>query len=409
MMRVDRSSAVRLFSGPLLSAASQLIGALQLLLILVRIGADSNTDAYFYLWTFGMLPVMTLLSGVLYPMLINRARVSRAFLRGVPVVSSVSSVFLVAVAMWWLVHSGREIDSFYLITGLMCSLVLLQNAVWFRAVIHAAHGEPNWLAGIALVPNVFAVVALSLPYSGVTLLILMLMGLVVGNVVTYIGMAYRGVGAVLGKTNEVGVRSDYASFSWFFARSGVSQGGVALLQSLAVLLPPSQLTIANVVVKLVGSGTVTFANAILPRFIHTATDSPAGAMRLMRLLWAFWLLVGVVAVTTVYFAAREYLSLAVLGALWLIASSTSLIAQRLAFRFLPARVSLLPIVSVIAVTVVALLLSITGLLDLLLVLMSFALIEAVSGVVLVVALRDRQAFAVMVVVTVGLIMVPIVG
>ena len=67
----------RLLQGPALSLTSQAAGAVQLVLILVRVGSNRSTDAYFYLWSLGMLPTQILCVGVMYPLLLNRERIAR--------------------------------------------------------------------------------------------------------------------------------------------------------------------------------------------------------------------------------------------------------------------------------------------------------------------------------------------
>src|SRR5690242_12183540 len=63
-----RGSAVR---GPAASLASQVASLLQFALLLARGGASEATDAYFYLFNLGLMPITMLLGGLMYPQLVS--------------------------------------------------------------------------------------------------------------------------------------------------------------------------------------------------------------------------------------------------------------------------------------------------------------------------------------------------
>ena len=399
-----RAVVTRHALAPMLSVASQGIGAVQLLLLLLRVRAGELTDAFFYIWGIGMLPTLTLVSGVVYPMLINQKQISLKMLKCVLYIALIGSVLCVSASYWWLFHSGRASRSVAVIAILMSVFCFVQCLVWFRATLAAAGGSASWLSGVALLPNCLAVGALLLPLSNAFLIHAMIVSLIVGNVIMLLWMRIRDVGrAELSELSARGGSGEVSATAWFFVRSGTGQGTVGLLQSTAVLLPPSQLTASTVIIKIVGSASVTVASALLPRFVNTQTDTADQARKFMRILWILWFAAGATACAAAFVFLREYFAIVVLASLWLCGSSTALVAQRIAFRFYSASISSVTIVTGILVSAATVLLVLTVEYNLTLLLCLYAMLECLSGLLLLVLMRDVLASCVMFSITIALI------
>lgn len=389
--RGDASKFRASLRAPVLSVASQGIGLLQLGALLLRFGPTNATDAYFYLFNLGNLPVQILIVGVLYPMLLNQDRITRKGARRFVLLVPLASIVVMAAGTGWLHLQGRLDAQILIIAGIAMLNALLQTQLWYRAVGAEAEGKPEWMAAIALPANALATAVVLLPWdSSETSIIAMYASLVLANGGLLLFMVYRKTGQrVLSSLPEIPARKHAAPY-WFLAKSGVGYGGLVVLQSLALVLPPSTLTLLTLPVKIVGSVSSTFVNAVMPRLIHQETNSPAGARRFLRILLVILGGVGVLAVAVAAVAFPEYLLEVIVVALWLQAASAAAVAQRMMFKFLPPSASRITLVVVpVVVITVAFTIHLPNF-GLVALLCSYALIDALTGFLILVALRDRS-------------------
>ncbi|GAA2064519.1 hypothetical protein GCM10009722_27410 [Williamsia deligens] len=180
-----------------------------------------------------------------------------------------------------------------------------------------------------------------------------------------------------------------AGSAWFLAKSGVSYGGLMIIQSLSLVLPPSTLTLLTVPMKIVASVAATFVNAILPRMVHQTAESPAEGRAFLRILVVWLVPAGITVNIALVLAFPNYSLIGIVVALWLVASACSSVAQRLAFRFLPPSASRITMVVVpVVVLAVALSAPLPGF-GLIALLAAYATVDALSGLLLLIAMRDR--------------------
>ncbi|GHP17323.1 hypothetical protein RN2511_020590 [Rhodococcus sp. NKCM2511] len=376
--------------GPVLSLASQGTGVVQLALLIWRNGANTSTDAYFYLWNLGLLPTLTLLVGVMYPMLLSEHRISR---RGVGILrwsTPLLSIVFVGVGAAWLELNGKLGIDLLPIVAASAANAAIQAVVWFRAVFSEAEGDPRWMSGIALPANMLAVLTLLIPWGDpVRSVTAMLIALFLGNICLLLAMVRKGVGnTALAAVPLVGIRSRSGA-GWFFARSGIGQTAVVLIQSTAVLLPASNLTILSVATKIVGAASATLVNAVVPTLIHQSTDSPASGRKFLQALWIGLTPIALGGSVIAFFWYRELLVPVAIVGIWLICATTAAVAQRMTFRFLPPSASRLTMVSVSVVAVAAIVSSRVGNFDVNVLLAAYASVEALSGALLLFALKVR--------------------
>ncbi|WP_371647258.1 hypothetical protein [Streptomyces mirabilis] len=386
-----RTAERRIMRSPALSIASQAVGALQLAMILWRSEGGSNTtDTCFYLFSLGLLPSQILTVGVMYPLMINRqASIGRKAAQRLASIVPVLAVLVTATGVVWLATAGRVTADLVPLLALSAFNSALQSMIWSRGVAAESTGEPHWFAAVALPANTLAVIALLVPWRNENLaLTAMLAALVVGNA-GYLGfMVRQRIGSdAVSRLPEQSMGSQAAW--WYLARAGTGYGGLAVLSSLAVLLPPSALTVLAVVTKLVGSVASAFVNAVLPALVHADTDSPFEAHRFMRLTGAVLLVLGFSGVVVTTFLPGNQPLLSVTVATWLVAAATAAAAQRVAFRFLAAKSSIvtllvLPIVLLASVATAA-----EGELNLTNLLAAQALVDAATAAFLLAALRDK--------------------
>lgn len=396
--------------GPALSLASQAVGLAQLFALLWRHGPTGATDAYFYLFNLGLLPTQVGIVGVLYPMLLSQDRISRAGAVLVGRLAVVGAITATGAGSLWLAFADRLPMSLYALVALGALNAALQARLFHRAVLAEASGRPQWMAAVALPANALATVVLLAPWPTSTAAATAMMGaLTVGNAVflAYLNRQRLGaeVLAALPTSRTLGQHGP----AWFLTKAGVGYGGLMVLQSLAVLLPPSTLTLLSLAIKLVGSVSSTFVNAVMPLLVHQSTDSPAGGRRFLRVLLGVLGVGGLAASGMVSLVWPEQAVPSLVLAMWLIASAAAAVAQRMAFRFLPPHASRVTIVAVPTVVALAALSSRSPHFDLSMLLCAYAGVDAATSLLLLAALRDRFMTAVTGAVVVTLSVVWLIG
>ena len=377
------------FRGPVISAASQGIGLVQLLLMLARAGTNDATDTYFYLFNLGLVPINCIVVGMMYPSLLNSHRISRAGVAGIRRATPVLCALFVLGGALWLGNNGRLGGPLSALVALSVLNAVIQARLWFRAVAAEAGGEAMWIAGVALPPNVLAVVALIYPWhSPAAAMTAMTTGLVVGNATLLVVMIRRRVGdSVIDAAPEIG--SAGRGSWWFLTLASSEYLAQAFMQSLAVLLPPSSITLVNIGYKIVGSVSATFVNASMPALIHHDTESPAAARRFLRIVAVAVALGGAMLVGGTELIWPVLLVPAVVVGIWLLCSSASAVAARMSFRFLPPKASSRTIGVVLAVVVLATVSAHGPHFSLTVLLCAYAAIDGAAAMLLLWPLKDR--------------------
>lgn len=361
----------------------------QLALLLFRVGANEATDTYFYLFNLGMVPITGIITGVMYPSLLNEVRLSHRDLSAIRWLTPVCCVVIAGAGVAWLAWNDRFGAELAPLAVLTITNTIAQSRLWYRAVAAEAGGDPTWIAGIALVPNTFATLALLFPWPSAAVAVsAMVTGLVLGNIGILGWMMRHDVGDVVLRRP---IRSASRRGSvWFFSMASVEFIGQTVLQSLAVLLPASSITLLNVAYKVVGSVSATFVNASMPLLVHADTDSPRLAGRFLRFVTVA-VAAGAILTTIGFELVRpEYLIPVTVVAAWLVTSSASAVAHRMSFRFLTPTTASTRTMTVIAVVVGAAALSTRAPgFDLTVLLCAYAAMDGASATLLLWPLKDR--------------------
>jgi hypothetical protein len=372
------------------SLSSQAVGLVQLLLILLRAGTNQATDAYFYLFTLGLAPITCVVVGVMYPSLLNERRITRRGLVRIRRITPLLSLFFVTAGSMWLLANGR-LSGQLVGVAIACAVnSMIQARLWFRAVATEAGGNAFWVAGVALPANLLATAVLLFPWNTPAItMIAMTCGLAVGNAGLLIFMALRRIGDSVLDSVPDHTETKGASL-WFLSLASIAFLGQTLLQSFAVLLPASSITLLNVGIKVVGSMSATFVNAIMPLIVHQGTDSSRSARRFLRIVTVAVASAGILLVVVAWMIRPDLLISSVVIALWLIASAAVAVAGRMSFRFLAPHASVRTIV--VVVTIVALTAFSSGYpgFSLNVLLCAYAAIDAAAGMLLLWPLKDRQ-------------------
>lgn len=360
-------------------------------MLLLHGGATNATDTYFYLFSLGLTPTLILIVGVMYPMLLNRDGITQRGLRRIRWVTPVLAAACVLVGYGWLA-ANRDMGAALLVIACVMSLnSVLQAAIYYRSAAAEAGGDALWISGVALPANLAACAVLVWPWgSSMTATLAMVIALTVGNVVSLLLVTYRRVGqAVLDAAPED--LPLHRGSIWFLAKASVGYVSLSVFSTLAVTLPASSVTVLNLASKLVGAVATTLTNAVMPVLVHQDTQSTAGARKLLRLLAGGLSVVGGIATVAVAVIEPRLAPTAAVISLWAVSSSAAAVAQRTAFRFLPARAAGSVMAAVVVIVAVTIGLAALPGFDVTVLLCSFAMLDAASAALLLWRLKDRAA------------------
>jgi hypothetical protein len=301
----------------------------------------------------------------------------------------------------WFALQGRLDISVIQIAILSAINAAVQSLLWYRAVLAEASGNPLWVSAVALPANLFAIVALLVPWTtSTTTVIAMLVALILGNVLFLIYGRQHHVGDGTVQLLSPTRSARPSAHVWFLSKSAVGQVGLAIIQSVSVVLPASMLTLLTIPTKVVGSIAASVVNAVMPRLVHQGTTSQAPARRFLR--WTMLALVGIgiILVLAAALAFSSYLEAAAITALWLLGSAASAVAQRATFRFLPPSASKVTLIIIPLVVTASVLSSLSPHFTWVSILCAYSLIDSASAFLLLLALKDRPMSALMGLVTI---------
>lgn len=374
---------------PVVSLISQVIGLGQLILIVLRAGTNVATDAYFYLFNLGMVPISCVIVGMMYPALLNKTRMSRRGLDRIRWITPLLSVVFVAGGSLWLGSHGRLGAGLLGVAFFSALNAVVQALLWYRAVAAEASGNAFWISGVALPANVLALLVLIYPWSSPALAMTVMTGaLVAGNLGLLAVLHQRRVGSAVIESAPLRSASTGGPL-WFLSLASLQYIGQAFLPSLAVLLPPSTVTLLNIGYKIVASVSATFVNASMPLLIHQETDSPRAARRFLRIVVAVVAAGGIAIAIATWMVRPELLAPAVIIAIWLITSSASAVAMRMSFRFLAPHATARTMTVLVVVVALAVFSSHGAGFSLVVLLCAYAAIDGASAMLLLWPLRDR--------------------
>jgi hypothetical protein len=367
----------------------------QLALLLFRVGANEATDAYFYLFNIGLIPIHGIIVGIMYPSLLNEERLSRRNLDTIRWLTPLICLAVAGAGAGWLSANDRLGESLGPLVALCMINAVVQARLWYRAVAAEAGGHASWIAAVALPSNVLATVALLIPWPSADIAIAaMVGGLLVGNAGLLTVMANRGIGEAV-VARRASTQSSRKGLFWFFSMASAGLVGRTVLQSLAVLLAESSITLLNVAFKIVGSLSATFVNTTMPLLVHADSNSPRLGRRFLRVVTAVVAACTTVALLGVGFLRPDYLLPAMVIAAWLVGSSAAAVANRMSYRFLTPRVtgtrSMLVLGFIIGLAILS---TRAPGFNLVVLLCAYAAIDCANATLLLWALRDRLMSAV---------------
>jgi len=381
------------FSGPsALAAAGQAMGLAQLGL-LASGGLGRQTDAYFFLATWILIPGQMLTAGMLYPVWIRGSAVKRRseffWLATVPAVSALSAV----VAAFVFNHLTGGYKTFWVDAGLASIWGAAAATVLGRTLKQSSLGNPVWLAASNLIPNFFGclVLVLFLTTGSGSLLVTGLLAAQASGCLVYLAVVWvkAATPQVFRPGTPVGVLS--GAGRWFFLQAIVGYGAILAVQTQAATLAAAALSIVGLVSRVTSALNNLVTNAVLPRLIHVgSTDAVPVVTYLQRTTYAT-LAAG--AVNLVAFGlgfGRTFIVAAAITTAWFCACTVNMGMKRLAARQLNPRISAISAALNFAVPVVMLVFTATGELNVAIVLIGLVLLDFLPGLALTIVTRRFQ-------------------
>ena len=381
-----------------LAGGSQVLALIQLALLLVGTGPGPASDAYFYIVAWIQVPWQILLLGVVYPAWVRSGTLphERVWLASAPIASALAAI----VAAVLVAHLSGPYPALPLHASLMSCLGLVSAIAWALGLRLASWGDTDWFAAITLPANLAACLALILsvdaPLDGkVTAL---LSGQLLGTLLFLPALIVRARRRAAQRKERAKTAEDIdpqkspideTAHRWFLAQSSVSQGANLVIQSQAATLPANGLSTIGVVSRVVAGLNTISTSALLPRLVHSDSDSPNPVYRFVRVMNGFGWVILAVTVVAIYAGdlAGTPLTYVVLIAPWLVASNLNVSLKRVAARFLKPSVATLSIVSATLVPVGLAVAGILGYLSLTTVFLGMILMDLLPGVMLASILR----------------------
>ncbi|MGC5248691.1 hypothetical protein ACPXB3_17415 [Gordonia sp. DT219] len=294
----------------------------------------------------------------------------------------------------WIWATGRMTTAVLAITVLSGINALAQVRLWYRAVLAESIGSPMLMAAVALPANLLGTISLMLPWrDSSTAVIAMVTALLLGNSIFAVVADYKSIGhAAVASLDTSGQK--YSAPAWFLTKSGISYGGLTIIQSVSLTLPATTLTILTLPTKLVASVSGTFINSVLPLMVHQNTSSKTSVRRFINFSVAMLSVLGAALAAGMWIWKREWFAIAAVSAIWLVSSGIAAIAQRMSFRFLRPSAAKVSIIVVPLIVVSVVMSEQFGSLNILVLLCAYALIDALTALMFFHLLREWRGWAV---------------
>lgn len=331
---------VRTFGAPtILASLSQLLGLVQLYLLMADNGSGRASDVYFLVLTWSLLPSQIILQGVAYAGWLRLGTSEVA--SGGRMALSTAALSLVCGGFASLAYGISEGEAYsYLVIGVVQGIAgAVFSLVFASALQRSATGDPLLLSCMTLPGSVVACLALiSLPPDLYIKVIAIIVSSTIGSIILLI-LDRRRVWSILQDSARPSPRQpreeghySTSGRSWFAMRSVTGYASGSVLQSVGAVLPPSSLTVANVCSRFVSGFNTVVTNSVLPRLVNYRDISTEGATRFSWILVCGGLLAltatPVVSVSPLSNWASEYAACVV----WAVSAGVSASAQRVSTK-----------------------------------------------------------------------------
>lgn len=341
---------VRHLGSPLVAATAQAMGLLQIILLLRGVGATRISDAYFFLFGWGLAPTQVVMMGVMYPRWLRRGR--PRYLSEVLWVSGTSlagGILTMGALFVYCFLSKGDWHEYIVIAGFLATNSAIATLAWAVALLKAAEGRSLALATVTLPANSLA--CLGIVFGGQDQglrVVFMSVGLIVGNL-GYVLVQWPTV--LRGRGGQESVRhetDDRHATGWYLLKAITGYGSGLALQGVSATLPASGVTVVSIAAKVVTGFSGSVTNILLPRLVNRETENPAKVWRFV------WVVVGgVVGLSGPCLAGaamgwHQAAWVAIVLA-WILATTANASFQRVAYRFRSPRAAAVSVIGAVLI------------------------------------------------------------
>lgn len=329
-----------------LSLLSQLIGIMQLYVLLAKIGSGRASDIYFYLFTMGLIIPQIFLDGFISPALLGK-RIS--FAKAKKLVSrSLIMILIINVLIFVKIHSQTDDYFAYLIVIILFLNSIIQFINWFLVSINSLLGKPNLKSGMFIPANLLGMLLILIPTSNsYQSVFYMSIGLSLGNACFFVFIKSKTL--KLGDIDIVTHNRPTLDYYLLLVKSSIAYLGIFGIQSLAFDLKTSALTTLTIPAKIVSGFTTIFINSGLPLHVNIFTFNE---IKTRKIIWKYvFFSISICLLTSgfCYFLVPKYSEIANITAIWLISSVGSSFAQAILLKNHSPKAALLSTIPVISV------------------------------------------------------------
>lgn len=247
------------------AVVQQVTAALQLAVLLIAVGRGRGTDTYVVLYTASQIPAAVLAIGVLQPLTLNRPGYGGWLAWNIA--GCVFTVALIGAVTLFLLGKNYPKDTVLAVAAILTASGITAYLAYVRAVHHAALGHPSRLASITTVGNVAASVLVVV--SPTAKIEVMCVGLLLGNIVTYLFVVGRPEGRIEATPLETQVpRTSRKDLAGMLTSSSVGAFGPFALQAVTATYAAGEATILGFASRIV-AGVVTVG---VTAFLNASTD-----------------------------------------------------------------------------------------------------------------------------------------
>ena len=369
-----------------LSLVSQLLGILQLILLITKVGPGRETDTYFYIFAIGLVFPQIFIDGFISPAML-RGRLSAKSINKIMVLCLIL-IFIFNFLAYLKIRSNGNNAAIYVIIVLMLNS-LVQFVNWFYASVKAVFGIPFFKSGMFIPANSLGVIMLLMPEENSYQNVLnMCIGLLIGNLAFLFAIKLNP--PLRSEFNNLVVLNSSGNYYWLLVKSFCSYFGILGIQTIAFDLKASAITFLAIPGKIVSGFTSIFINSILPFHVNVSVFNE---LKMKTTIWRYLLfstLISLISIIVFLVFFPEYFLFSIVISVWLVSSVGSSFAQVIVLKKLPPGAVIFSIFPIFLVYALLITMTRFNQIDILALFIAFALIDALSASIQFIQIRYWQ-------------------
>ena len=369
-----------------LSLISQLLGVLQIVTLITKVGPGRETDIYFYIFAIGLVFPQIFIDGFISPALVNQ-RISLESIKKILILCLILILICNFLAYLKIRTQENNLVIYIIIVLMLNSFVQFIN--WFYVSVKAVFGIPFFKSGMFIPANSFGIIMLIMSSkSSYQNVLNMCLGLLFGNLAFLFVIKLKA--PLPSKDKGILVVNFSGNYYWLLVKSTCSYFGILGIQTLAFDLKTSTITLLAIPGKIVSGFKSIFINSMLPFHVNVSVFNE---LKMKTTIWkylVFSTLISISSIILFYFFFSEYLLITIITSIWLVSSVGSAFAQVILSKKLPPRAVIFSILPIVFIFVLLSTILEYRQIDVLVLFIAFALIDALSAAIQYVQIKYWQ-------------------